>query len=268
MEAQDARSSCATRIAKFIGWKVKEVGKHHIRGLEDLDARALSTIRLCLEYEVLFNIAEEKTTSRLWTKMDSLYMTKNFSNIIFLKRQLYSLWMKEGMKIVDHWNVFNTLISQLISMEVKFEDEDKVVMLLCSLPESWDHLVTTVWFNTTYAIDYDIVVGALLPEEMRKKSSKETSTTAAMVVKGQSTERGKNHRGTSRSKSKGNKSKQKCWFCGKSGHLKKDCWKRQNASKEDSTKESKEANVEETSSCSSSGMVDEVLSTCDVSHQH
>jgi hypothetical protein len=48
--------------------------------------------------------------------------------------------MKEGTKIVDHLNVFNTLICQLSSMEVKYEDEDKEVTLLCSLPESWDHL--------------------------------------------------------------------------------------------------------------------------------
>jgi len=40
------------------------------------------------------------------------------------------------------------------------------------------------------------------------------------------------------------------------GHLKKDCWKRQNASKEDSTKEAKEANLDETSSGLGSGMVD------------
>jgi hypothetical protein len=89
-----------------------------------------------------------------------------------------------------------------------------------------------------------------------------------MVVRGRSTERGKIQRGTSRSNPRGKKSKHKCWFCGKYGHLKKDCWKRQNASKEDSTKESKEVDVEKIISGSSSNMVDEVLSTYDVSHQH
>jgi hypothetical protein len=151
---------------------------------KDLDARALNTIHLCLADEVLFNIVEEKTIAGLCTKLESLYMTKNLSNKILLKRHLYSLRMKEGTKIVCHLNFFNTLIFQLTSMEVKFEYEDKAVTLLCPLPESWDHLVTTVWFNTTDAIDYDIVVGALLSEEMRRRSSKETSTIEAMVVKG------------------------------------------------------------------------------------
>ena len=44
--------------------------------------------------------------------------------------------MKKGIKIVDHLNVFNTLICQLGSMDVKLKDEDKIVTLLCSLLES------------------------------------------------------------------------------------------------------------------------------------
>jgi hypothetical protein len=165
-------------LQKALAGRSKKLTSMTDEDWEDLDARALSTIRMCLADEVLFNIAEETTTTGLWTKLESLYMTKNLSNIIFLKRQLYSLRMKEGTKIVDHLNVFNTLISQLTAMEVKFDDEDKAITLLCSFPESWDHMVTTVWFNTTDAIDYDIVVGALLCEEMRKKSNKEKSTSS------------------------------------------------------------------------------------------
>jgi hypothetical protein len=139
---------------------------------EDLDARALNTIHLCLADEVLFNIVGEETTTGLWNRLESMYMKKSLTNKIFLKRQLYNLRMTEGTKIVDHLNVFNTLICQLSSMEVKYEDEDKEVTLLCSFPESWDHLVTSMWFNSTDAIDYDIVVGALLSEEMRRRSVK------------------------------------------------------------------------------------------------
>ena len=83
-----------------------------------------------------------------------------------------------------------TLICQLSSMEVKYEDNDKEVLLLCLLPKSRDHLVTSMWFITTKIIDYDIVVGALLNEEMRRRSSQETSTSEAMVARGRSKERG------------------------------------------------------------------------------
>ena len=52
--------------------------------------------------------------------------------------------MKEGTSITDHLNAFNTLLVQLENIEVKFESEDKVITLLCSLPESWDHIVTSI----------------------------------------------------------------------------------------------------------------------------
>jgi hypothetical protein len=109
---------------------------------EDMDARALSTIQLCLVDDVLFNIIGEETTTGLWNMMKSLYMTNSLTNQIYLKRQLYNLKMRDGTQIADHLNVFNMLICQLNSMDVKPDDEDRAVTLLCSLPESWDHLGT------------------------------------------------------------------------------------------------------------------------------
>ena len=127
--------------------------------------------------------------------------------------------------ITDHLNTFNTLLVQLESIEVKFESEDKAVTLLCSLPESWDHFVTSISLSSSETLEFDDVVGALLSEETRKRSNSETSTSEAMMVRGRSKERRFSKHNESRSKSKGKKSKVKCWFCGKSGHLKKDRWK-------------------------------------------
>jgi hypothetical protein len=97
-------------------------------------------------------------------------------NIIFLRRQLYKLRMKEGKKIDDHLYVFNTLNCQLSSMDVTYEYQDKEVTLLCLFTEYWDHLVTSTWFISKDAIDYDTIVGDLFSKEMRRRSSKETST--------------------------------------------------------------------------------------------
>jgi hypothetical protein len=109
-------------------------------------------------------------------------------------------------------------------MEVKLEDKDKAITLLFSFPESWDNSVTSIRFISIYVLDYDSFVEALLVEEMRRKSSQETSTSEAMVIKGHPKE--KNQRSSSQSKSRTRKGREKCWYCGKTNHLKKDYWKK------------------------------------------
>lgn len=131
------------RLHKALDGPTKKLATMTNSDWEDLDARALSTIKLCLADEVLFNIVEESTTLGLWEKLEKLYMTKSLTNRIYLKRQLYSFQMKEGSKVVKHFNLFNTIICQLIDMEFKIQEEDKAITLLCSLPESWDHFITS-----------------------------------------------------------------------------------------------------------------------------
>ena len=74
--------------------------------------------------------------------------------------------MKEGTKVAEHLNIFNTLIFQLLDMEVKIQEEDKVIALLCSLPESWDHFVTSISLSTVDSLKFESVVGDFLSEEV------------------------------------------------------------------------------------------------------
>ena len=110
-------------------------------------------------------------------------MTKSLTNKIYLKRQLYSLRMKEGRKIPDHLNVFNTLIFQLLDMEVKMEEENKEITLLCSLPESWDHFVASISLSTVDSLKLESGVSALLSKDVRRKYSIKTSAPEAMVAR-------------------------------------------------------------------------------------
>ena len=145
--------------------------------------------------------------------------------------------MNEGIKIIDHLNFFNTLICPLGSTDVNINAEDKAVTLLCSFLESWNHLITSISFSATNSLEFDSVVGALLSEEVRRKSNIETSTLEAMVARGRSIEKGEGSRDKSRSKSRGKKSKGKCWYCNKARHLKKDCWKRKEENDESKKKQ-------------------------------
>ena len=73
-------------------------------------------------------------------------MRKNLTNKLYMKKQLYSLHMKEGSNLLEHLNTFNMLNIQLSSFGVDYEDEDKVLLLLASLP-TFDHLVTTLMYG-------------------------------------------------------------------------------------------------------------------------
>ena len=60
-------------------------------------------------------------------------MRKNLTNKFYVKKQLYSLHMKEGSYLLEHLNMFNKLKNQLSSFGVNYEDEDKALLLLTSL---------------------------------------------------------------------------------------------------------------------------------------
>ena len=70
-------------------------------------------------------------------------MTKSLSNKLFLKKQLYSFRMKDGTSVLQHLNMFNRILSDLLALEVKIEEKNKALML-SSLPQNYNHLATTI----------------------------------------------------------------------------------------------------------------------------
>ena len=87
--------------------------------LKKLDRKAKSTIRLCVSDYVLFNVFGEATTKNLWEKLGNLYQSKSLVNKLFLQKKLYNLRMKDGDSVTEHLNAFNTVVSQLSSVDIK-----------------------------------------------------------------------------------------------------------------------------------------------------
>jgi hypothetical protein len=55
--------------------------------------------------------------------------------------------MSVGSLLIDHLNAFNTIIIQLLFVDIKINKEEKYVSLLCSLSDSWDSLVVDIVSN-------------------------------------------------------------------------------------------------------------------------
>ena len=71
----------------------------------------------------------EETTASLCCKLENIYMMKSLSNKLFIKKQLHSLQMKKGMLILQHLNAFNRILSDLLALEVKLEEEEDKTLL-------------------------------------------------------------------------------------------------------------------------------------------
>jgi hypothetical protein len=128
---------------------------------EKLERRERSTIQLCLADSVLLNVSGEYSSKKLWDKLGSLYQSKYLVNKLFLRNKLYLLRMSDGSSVTEHLNAFNTILSQLSSVDIKITEEEKCISLLCSFPDSWDSLVMAIGSNTTTLVLEDMVASLL-----------------------------------------------------------------------------------------------------------
>ena len=97
-----------------------------------------------------------------------LYEKTLASNKAFLMKLLFNMKMSEGGSMTDHLSDFNMVTNQLSSVGVNFDDEVRALLILCSLPESWDGLVMAV-SNSVFGsstLKFDDVIGVILSEEM------------------------------------------------------------------------------------------------------
>ena len=234
---------------------------------KELEAKAVATIRLCLSDDVMYHVMDEDSPAEVWKKLESRYMSKSLTNKLYLKQKLYGLKMAESADLSQHINVFNQIISDLRRVDVKYEDEDKALMLLCSLPASpsYENLVTTLmWGKETLKLEE--VTGALLSFHQRKKANEETAQGEGLVAKSnQERGRSKARDGSNnkKSRSKSRKKDDKCFLCRKSGHFKRDCPENKKGNAESKDGQSKSANIVQEDSESSDGDMLSVSSSQD-----
>ncbi|GJY59728.1 zinc finger, CCHC-type containing protein [Tanacetum coccineum] len=194
--------------------------------------RAYSTLILCLgdqvlqevtKEAVLREVTKETTAAGIWTKLTSLYMTKSLAIRLYLKKKLYTYYMSTGMKLGDHIDEFNKLILDLANIDIEIEDEDQALMLLTSLPSSYENFVETLLYGSESLTMKDFLVTMNSRELKKRTEGTKEETGDGLYVRGRSDHSGKVHSGgSSPFKSRGGTAKLKCFICHSEGHLKRD----------------------------------------------
>ncbi|CAA0814545.1 Unknown protein [Striga hermonthica] len=161
-----------------------------------------------------------------------MYQAKTARNKALLMRRLVNMKLKNETSVAEHTSEFQSLVNQLSCVEVPLGDEMQSLLLLSSLPDSWETLVVTLSNSASNGkLSMSVVKDALFNEEARRKDMG-TDKTHALVMENRGRPQGKQQRsgrGKSRGRSKGRQSDDRrshvCYHCDLEGHMKKNCYK-------------------------------------------
>uniref|UniRef100_A0A2N9EUG1 Retrovirus-related Pol polyprotein from transposon TNT 1-94 n=1 Tax=Fagus sylvatica TaxID=28930 RepID=A0A2N9EUG1_FAGSY len=160
---------------------------------------------------------QEKTTAELMTALCGMYEKPSANNKVHLMKKLFNLKMAEGTAVAQHLNEFNTITNQLSSVEIEFDDEIRALIVLASLPNSWEAMRMAVSNSAGKGkLKYNDIRDLILGEEVRRRDAGETSSSGSALnleARGRQLE---------------------CWNCGKTGHIRKNCWELKKKNENDS----------------------------------
>ena len=163
--------------------------------------RALATIVLAMEPSLLYLVGSDPTDPVVvWRALANQFQRNTWANKLELKRKLFSLRLAEGGSVQQHIKSMSEICDELSAIGETVSEEDRVVYLLASLPESYSVLVTALEANANVP-SLAVVRERLLHEESKVKNNPSQEEALAVNFK----------------------KKLRCHFCNKPGHFKRDC---------------------------------------------
>jgi len=229
------------------------------------DDQAFTIITLNIKDSQIPYIQDATTARDAWAALREVHQGIGMNGRMVLMQRLGALKMTEGEDMAQHLNQFRELANQLRSLSVDgkgMDDTELVTILTLRLPESYEPLVMALQ-SRSEPITFDTMAGRLLQESGRRQISqasqngtKDTMQTAfaaqrgTLIARGGRGRVGSNGRGrggfrtrtgeafagsetgtdsrrnTGQHPARSNAQMTKCYYCGKPGHWKKDCYKR------------------------------------------
>ena len=101
-----------------------------------LDRQVLGVICLTLSKNVAHNMTKKKTTVGMKQALTDMYEKPSTNKKVYLMKKLLNMKMSESGQVVEYLNSFNTIVNQLVSVGIKFDDEICALIMLASLSNS------------------------------------------------------------------------------------------------------------------------------------
>ncbi len=181
--------------------------------------KALAIIVLSVDPSLLYLLGDPEDPVAVWKKLSDQFQKKSWANKLFLRRRLNNLRLKEGNSISIHIKSMTEIFNELAVIGAPMEEEDKVVTLLASLPETYNMLVTALEASTEVP-QMELVTERLLYEEKKLNEKEKSPKNPNKVMVALRPDR----------------RSVKCHHCGKFGHIRRFC---KDLNKDKGTKDSK-----------------------------
>ena len=104
--------------------------------------RALASMILSVDPSLLYLIRDPDDPVVVWNKLADQFQKKTWASKLALRRKLYSLGLKDGDAVQEHVKVM--MSDSLAAVGGPVKEDDRVVCLLASLPDSYGMLVTAL----------------------------------------------------------------------------------------------------------------------------
>jgi hypothetical protein len=134
------------------------------------DMRTRTRIELAIGDTEMIHISGASTAREMWDQLTMVKESKGHLGVLATRRALYRATAEEGFEMVTHISKLRQLQEELHVFGSLVSDEDFVMILLTSLPESWDNYTTSLFGSSGNKpnVKSHELVAVLLEEDRRR----------------------------------------------------------------------------------------------------
>lgn len=191
--------------------------------LKDQDAK--SDILLSISPSELKRVKGCVTSNEVWLKLESIYQSDGPARMATLLKQLFLHRMEESEDVREHLRKFFDTVDKLSEMEIDINPKLLAVMLMYSLPKSFENFRCAVETRDTLPTPEALRVKIVEESDARKRDEREPDTNA-MLARKQNAKRynnSKKNRGGGSGQNSDGTFKYRCHRCHQQGHKAADC---------------------------------------------
>lgn len=190
------------------------------------DQKALAQIGLHVEDYHLTRVTQCKSAKGAWEALKDVYESSSIAQVLKLKRELSTLALQPKEPVTKYIARATSLQQQLKAAKVDTEERDIVLAILAGLPSEYETLVTVLENSSATPKLQEVQAKLLLAEQRISGSSVIGSSSDTALFGGVNPIKRPGAVGGGPSGGNNKRETRSCHYCGKKGHLKRDCKKK------------------------------------------